>query len=95
VAPGLVIIDPAALAPARARDRHALLTELQVRTRPGGVHVVLASPTVSEVIPLAAEALQAQYGGWEIVRRRRGKASAGFTATKPERQLDTALNVSE
>jgi len=50
---------------------------------------------VSEVIPLAAEALQAQYGGWEIVRRRRGKASAGFTATKPERQLDTALNVSE
>jgi len=50
---------------------------------------------VSEVIPLAAEALQAQYGGWEIVRRRRGKTRIGFTATKPERQLDTALNVSE
>ena len=95
VAPSLVIIDPAALAPARARDRHALLAELQLRTRPGGLHVILPSPTASEVIPLAPEALQAQYGGWEIVRRRRGKASAGFTATKPERQLDTALNVSE
>src|SRR5439155_982689 len=79
VAPSLVIIDPAALAPARARDRHALLAELQVRTRPGGVHVILPSPSATEVIPLAPEALQAQYGGWEIVRRRRGKASAGFT----------------
>ena len=95
VAPSLVIIDPSALAPARARDRHALLAELQLRTRPGGLHVILPSPTASEVIPLAPEALQAQYGGWEIVRRRRTKASAGFTATKPERQLDTALNVSE
>src|SRR3989440_4018893 len=95
VAPSLVIIDPAALAPARARDRHALLAELQLRTRPGGVHVILPSPAVREVIPLAPEALQSQYGGWEGVRRRRGKASAGFTATKPERQLDTALNVSE
>src|SRR5881296_2155949 len=37
VAPSLVVIDPAALAPARARDRQALLSELQVRTRPGGV----------------------------------------------------------
>src|SRR2546428_13449955 len=35
VAPSLVIIDPAALAPARARARHALLAELPVRTRPG------------------------------------------------------------
>ncbi len=84
-----------ALVVTRARDRQALLAELQVRTRPGGVHVILPSPAASEVIPLAPEALQAQYGGWEIVRRRRGKASAGFTATKPERQLDTALNVSD
>ncbi len=57
--------------------------------------MILPSPAPSEVIPLAPEALQSQYGGWEIVRRRRTKASAGFTATKPERQLDTALNVSE
>jgi len=47
------------------------------------------------VIPLAPEALQAQYGGWHIARRRRTKAGAGFTATKPERQVDTAVNVSD
>jgi hypothetical protein len=97
VAPGVAVIDPAALAPARVRDRDALVAELQRRTRPGGVHVVLPSPAASEVIPLAPppEALQALYGGWEIVRRRRSRAGAGFTATKPERQLDTALNVSD
>src|SRR5690349_19087700 len=41
VAPSVVVIDPTALAPARARDRNGLLAELQARTRPGGVHVVL------------------------------------------------------
>ena len=95
VAPSLVVIDSAALGPARTRDRRALLAQLQARTRPGGVHVILPSPSATEVIPLAPEALQAQYGGWEIVRRRRTKAGAGFTATKPERQLDTAIHVSE
>jgi hypothetical protein len=95
VAPSVVVIDPAALAPARPQARSALVAELKARTRPGGVHVVLPSPSASEVIPLAPEALQVQYDGWEIVRRRRAKAGGGFTATKPERQLDTALNVSE
>src|SRR5204863_7603545 len=59
VAPSVVIIDPAALAPARARDRHALLAELQVRTRPGGVHVILPSPSATAVSPVAPEALHA------------------------------------
>lgn len=95
VSPSVVVIDPGALGPARARDRNALLAELKTRTRPGGVHVILPSPAASEVIPLAAEALQAQYDGWEITRRRRLKAGAGFTATKPERQLDTAVRVSD
>ena len=95
VAPAVVVIDPAALAPARTRDRHSLLAELKTRTRPGGVHVVLPSPSASEVIPLGPEALQTHYDGWDITRRRRAKAGAGFTATKPERQLDTAANVSE
>jgi len=95
VAPAVVVIDPAALAPARTHDRHSLLAELKTRTRPGGVHVVLPSPSASEVIPLGPEALQAHYDGWDITRRRRAKAGAGFTATKPERQLDTAANVSE
>jgi hypothetical protein len=95
VAPSVVVIDPGALAPARSRDRHSLLAELKTRTRPGGMHVILPSPSASEVIPLGPEALQAHYDGWDITRRRRAKASAGFTATKPERQLDTAANVSE
>ncbi|HEU5322326.1 MAG TPA: hypothetical protein VFX28_16090, partial [Methylomirabilota bacterium] len=95
VAPSLVVVDPAALAPARPRCRNAAIAEIKARTRPGGVHVVLPVPSSSEVIPLAPEALQAQYAGWDITRRRRAKAGAGFTATKPERQADTAANVSD
>jgi hypothetical protein len=97
VSPSLVVIDPAALAPARARDRSALIAELQTRTRSGGVHIILPSPPppAAHVIPLAPEALQTLYGGWEITRRRRAKTGAGFSATKPERQADTAARVSE
>jgi hypothetical protein len=95
VAPSLVVIDPAALRPVPAPERQSLLAELQARTRPAGVHVVLPSPASHPVIPLAPEALQAQYAGWEIVRRRRASAGAGFVATKPERRRDTAVNVSE
>jgi len=96
VAPSLVVLDPTALVPARPRDRNAVIADLQARTRPGGVHIVLASaPAPREVIPLAPEALQALYGDWHVTRRRRTKAGAGFTATKPERQADTAANVSD
>ena len=97
VSPSVVVIDPAALAPARARDRTALIADLQTRTRSGGVHIVLPSPPppAAHVIPLAPEALQTLYRGWQITRRRRAKTGAGFTATKPERQADTALNVSD
>ena len=90
-----MVIDPAALAPARAPDRSALVAELKARTRPGGVHVVLPVPAASEVIPLGPEALQGEYGGWRVTRRRRAKAGAGFIAVKSERQLDTAARVSE
>jgi hypothetical protein len=96
VAPSLVVLDPTALVPARPRDRNAVIADLQARTRPGGVHIVLATaPAAREVIPLAPEALQALYGDWHVTRRRRTKASAGFTATKPQRQADTAANVSD
>ena len=97
VAPSVVVIDPTALATARARDRTALIAELQTRTRSGGVHIVLPSPPppAAHVIPLAPEALQTLYNGWQITRRRRAKTGAGFTALKPERQADTALNVSD
>ena len=84
VGPSLVVIDPAALRPVPAPERRGLLAELQARTRPAGVHVVLPSPASHPVIPLAPEALQAQYTGWEIVKRRRASAGAGFVATTPE-----------
>lgn len=95
VSPSLVVIDPAALGPARAPHRTAAIADIKARTRPGGVHIVLPIPTASAVIPLAPETLQTEYGDWEVTRRRRTKAGAGFTATKPERQADTAVNVSD
>ncbi|MEX2155378.1 MAG: hypothetical protein WD773_00925 [Gemmatimonadales bacterium] len=95
LSPTLVAIAPASLAQLRAKDRATLIADLQSRTQSGGVHVVL--PTTAgarEVIPLAPEALQALYRGWQLQRSRRSKRS-GFTAIKPPRQLDTALNVSD
>jgi hypothetical protein len=95
IAPSLVILDPRALASSRPRDRGAILAELQAHTRPGGVHLILPIAAEREVIPLAPEALQSQYAGWQIAQRKRARRSDGFLATKPERQRDTALNVSE
>jgi len=94
VLPSLVVIDPAALAPARAKDRRTFLADLQARTRPGGVHVILPGPKGEAVIPLALKGLQAEYDGWQVQRHRRGKGG-GFTALKPARQADTRANVSE
>jgi hypothetical protein len=94
LSPTLVAIEPGSLADLRAKDRASLVADLQARTRSGGVHVVLPAAATREVIPLAPEALQALYQGWQIQRSRRSKRS-GFTATKPPRQLDTALNVSD
>ncbi len=100
LAPSLVAIAPASLSQLRAKQRASLIADLQVRTPSGGVHVVL--PPAAEhrgVIPLAPEALQTWYRGWQVQRGngRRSKRS-GFTAIKPPRQLDTAqpvLNVSD
>ena len=98
LAPSLVVVAPACLAQLRAKQRASLIADLQVRTPSGGVHVVL--PPAAEtrgVIPLAPEALQTLYRGWQIQRGRRSKRS-GFTAIKPPRQHDTVpavLNVSE
>ena len=94
LSPSLVVLEPRSLADLRAKDRAALIADLQTRTRSGGVHVVLSAGASREVIPLAPEALQALYRGWQLQRSRRSKRS-GFTATKPPRQLDTASNVSE
>ncbi len=98
LAPSLVVVAPACLAQLRAKQRASLIADIQVRTPSGGVHVVL--PPAAEtrgVIPLAPEALQTLYRGWQIQRGRRSRRS-GFTAIKPPRQHDTVpavLNVSE
>jgi hypothetical protein len=60
------------------------------------VHVVLPPGASSrEVIPLAPEALQTLYRGWQVEQRGRRSKRSGFTAIKPPRQVDTALRVSE
>jgi hypothetical protein len=94
LSPSLVVLEPSSLADLRAKDRSALIADLQSRTRSGGVHIILSAGASREVIPLAPEALQALYSGWQLQRNRRSKRN-GFTATKPPRQLDTASNVSE
>lgn len=98
LSPALVAIAPGSLAPLRAKQRTSLIADLQVRTPSGGVHVVLPSSTENRgVIPLAPEALQTLYRGWQVQPGRRSKRT-GFTAIKPPRQLDTihsALNVSD
>ena len=94
LSPTLVVLEPRSLADLRAKDRAALIADLQARTRSGGVHVVLSAGASREVISLVPEALQTLYGGWQLQRSRRSKRS-GFTATKPPRQIDTASNVSE
>ena len=95
LSPALVAIAPGCLGHLRAKQRASLIADLQVRTPSGGVHVVLPPPAEHrEVIPLAPEALQSLYRGWQVQRGRRSKRS-GFTAIKPPRQHDTALNVSD
>jgi hypothetical protein len=95
VTPSLVVVDPMALAPSQPKVRQSVLDDLKARTRPGGVHLVLPTPAVHAVIPLAPETLQPHYAGWLVTRRKRARGGAGFIATKPERQGDTALNVSD
>ncbi|HXF95976.1 MAG TPA: hypothetical protein VNI61_07715 [Gemmatimonadales bacterium] len=92
----LAVIAPAALAAARVKDRQALLRDLQARTRPGGLHVVLGAGERPQVLSLASGALHTAYvqAGWAI-ERRRGKRDGAFVATKPPRHADTVLNVSE
>jgi len=93
--PSLVVIAPSCLGPLRTKQRASLIADLQVRTPSVGVHVLLPLPGENhEVIPLAPETLQHLYSGWQVHRGRKSKRS-GFTAIKPPRQLDTALNVSD
>ena len=98
LSPALVAIAPGSLAQLRVKDRATVIADLQARTPSGGVHIILPGGAASrEVIPLAPEALQTLYRGWQLQRGGRSKRS-GFVAIKPPRQLDTAqpaVNVSD
>jgi hypothetical protein len=86
----LVVLDPGVLLDQDAAARYDLLTDLQRRSRPGGVHVIL--PTCSAIAP---ESLRSLYAGWteeEQKRKRRGaygKSHPGLILCKPLCPEDT------
>jgi hypothetical protein len=90
----LAVLDAAALAGTKNRDRRALVGDLQARTRSCGVHVMLPPAETPAVIRLEPESLESLYRGWQIERAKKNDRGA-FVATRAERRLDTAANVSD
>ena len=88
----VVVIDPNTLAGFKASARAALLADLQRRSRPGGVHVVLGGSRA-----LSPDSIRALYDGWPIeeepVRRKRSAAPRrpdGLLLVKPTCPPDAA-----
>jgi len=90
----LAVLDATALAATKSRHRRALVGDLQVRTRSCGVHVMLPQAETPAVIRLEPESLESLYRGWDIERAKKSDRGA-FVATRSERRLDTAANVSD
>ena len=86
----VAVLHPSTLADLDAEPRLRLIEDLQVRTSPGGVHIVLPP----RVRGLATDHLLPLYAAWEVERRPRGRRG-GFAAAKPAGQSDTRANVSE
>ncbi len=87
----VVVLDPGVLLELNAAGRNDLVLDLQRRSRPGGVHVIL--PTCPAIAP---ESLRPLYGGWtreeEVKRRRRGayaKCAPGLILSKAMCPEDT------
>jgi hypothetical protein len=86
----LVVLDPGILLDLGTVGRNDFIVDLQRRSRPGGVHVIL--PTSPAIAP---EALRSVYAGWsqeELKRRRRGtysKSAPGLILCKPLCPEDT------
>ncbi|HET6779303.1 MAG TPA: hypothetical protein VFH26_10475 [Gemmatimonadales bacterium] len=87
----IVVLDPSILRKLTAAHRRELLADLQRRSRPGGVHVIL--PTCSAMAP---ESLRSFYEGWgqeeELKRKRRAssKHASGLIFCKMLCPEDTA-----
>ncbi len=85
----LVVIDPGALLELVPSERAMLLDDLQRRSRPGGLHVILGTCS-----GLAPDALRGLYEGWEVDddcrRRRRGsRRPSDLILAKPPCPPDT------
>ncbi len=81
----IVVVDPNTLAACKPQVRTGLVTDLQRRSRPGGVHVILGGSRA-----LSADAIRALYDGWvveeEPIRRKRAGAHRrpdGLLLAKP------------
>jgi len=88
----IVVLDPGVLLDLSAADRMGLVQDLQARSRPGGVHVLL--PTCKA---MSRDALRSMYPGWtqeEDPKRRRRPADSrrqdGLVLCKPTCPADTA-----
>jgi hypothetical protein len=87
----IVVLDPGVLKGMSAANRGELIRDLQQRSRPGGVHVILPSSKA-----LSPNVLRPLYEGWsqeeELKRRRRAdsKGPPGLVLCKPACPPDTA-----
>jgi hypothetical protein len=87
----IVVLDPGVLLEVGTAGRTELVSDLQRRSCPGGVHVIL--PTCSAIAP---ESLRPMYGGWteegQHKRKRRGaygKSAPALILCKPLCPEDT------
>jgi hypothetical protein len=86
----IIVLDPGVLLELGVACRNELVADLQARSRPGGVHVLLPSCPA-----IAPDALRSLYPNWrqeEIKRRKRGtlaKSAPGLILSKPMCPPDT------
>ena len=88
----VVVLDPNLLAGVKPPVRAALLADLQRRSRPGGVHVILGTSRA-----LSPDAIRSLYEGWTVeeepLRRRRAalpRRPDGLLLAKPACPPDAA-----
>ena len=88
----VVVVDPHTLAGCKPQLRAGLLADLQRRSRPGGVHVILGGSRA-----LSPDAIRGLYDGWsveeELHRRKRSsqpRRPDGLLLVKPTCPPDAA-----